>query len=136
MKHAPRRTLSGRNIFAVLAGAAQFGLASPDVAAAEPMTVTIERPLRDPWVPPELRKAQAAAPTEGRALRAQVERKLKEAFDAADAGHTGSLTRQQANAAGLGFVAGHFEQIDRQRTGRVRFDDVKRYLIEQGAQLD
>jgi hypothetical protein len=46
------------------------------------------------------------------------------------------LTRQQANAAGLGFVARHFDQIDRQKAGAVRFEDVKRFLIERGAQLD
>ena len=66
-------------------------------------------------------------------LRAQVERKLKKAFDAADVSHTGSLTRQQANAAGLGLVARHFDQIDRQNVGAARFVNVKRFLIERGA---
>ena len=135
MKHSSRRAPYGLRILAALALAAQLAPA-PDAAAAEPIAVTTERPLRDPWVPPELRKPPAAAPTEGPALRAQVERKLKAAFDAADRSHTGSLTREQASAAGLGFVAGHFEQIDRQRAGAVRFEDVKRYLIEQGARLD
>lgn len=135
-KHSSRRATHELAILAALAIAAQLAAASQDVGAAEPMAVTIERPLRDPWVPPELRKAPAAAPTEGPALRAQVERKLKAAFDAADRSRSGSLTREQANAAGLGFVAKHFEQIDRQRAGAVRFEDVKRYLIEQGARLD
>ncbi len=131
-----RRTLSSSRLLAVLMGAATCVLMPPDAIAAEPMSVRNEQPLRDPWVPPESRKPSTAAPTEGAALRAQVERKLKKAFDAADANHTGALTRQQANAAGLGFVARHFDRIDRQKTGAVRFDDVKRYLIEQGAQLD
>jgi len=46
------------------------------------------------------------------------------------------VTRQQANAAGLGFVARHFDEIDRQGSGTVRFDDVRRYLVERGAKLD
>jgi hypothetical protein len=110
--------------------------ASLDVLAAEPVTVQSTQPLRDPWVPPESRKPSSAAPTEGAALRAQVEQKLKQAFDAADVDRTGSLTRQQANAAGLGFVAKHFDEIDRQKTGAVRFQDVKRFLVARGAQLD
>ena len=92
--------------------------------------------MRDPWVPPEARKRSQAAPLEGAALRAEVERKLKRAFDDADVGRTGSVTRQQADAAGLGFVARHFDEIDRQGRGAVRFDDVRRYLVERGARLD
>jgi len=46
------------------------------------------------------------------------------------------LTQKQASAAGLGFVARHFDQIDHQKTGKVPFGDVKRYLVERGAQLD
>jgi hypothetical protein len=131
-----RRLLSGSQSLALLIGAAQCLLAPAGVFAAEPMAVKSEQPLRDPWVPPESRKPSTATPAEGAALRAQVERKLKKAFDAADVSHSGSLTRQQANAAGLGFVARHFDQIDRQKVGAVRFEDVKRYLIERGAQLD
>jgi hypothetical protein len=118
------------------AGAAPLVLAPLDSVAAEPVLVQSAQPLRDPWVPPESRKASTAPPTEGAALRVQVEHKLKQAFDAADVSHTGSLTRQQANAAGLGFVAKHFDEIDRQKTGAVRFDDVKRFLVARGAQLD
>jgi hypothetical protein len=95
------------------------------------MSVTSQQPLRDPWVP--ARAIDAAPPTEGAALRSQVQRKLRQAFDAADVSHSGSLTRQQANAGGLGFVARHFDEIDRQKSGAVRFEDVKRYMVERGA---
>ena len=111
-------------------------LAPPAAVAAEPIAARAEQPMRDPWVPPEARKRSQAAPTEGAALRAEVERKLKRAFDDADVGRTGSVTRQQADAAGLGFVARHFDEIDRQGRGAVRFDDVRRYLVERGARLD
>jgi hypothetical protein len=107
----------------------------PARAATSP-PATIETPLRDPWVPPDLRKAPAALSPQGAALRARVERKLKTQFDAADVTGSGSLTREQARAAGLGYVARHFDEIDRQRAGAVSFDDVKRFLRTRGAQLD
>jgi len=93
-------------------------------------------PMLDPWVPPEARRPSAAPPTQGAALRAQVERKLKQSFDAADVNRSGTLTREQARAGGLGFVVNHFDAIDRQRTGAVSFDDVKRYLKERGGNLN
>ncbi len=122
--HAPR--------VAPLAAAAWTALAlavawSP-VIAADPPPAAIETPLRDPWVPPESRVAPTTPPTRGAELRAQVDRKLAAAFDSADVAHTGTLTRAQAQAAGLGFVARHFDEIDTQRSGVVRFDDVRRYL--------
>ena len=119
-----------------LAAGILWATAPSYVLAADPMSVTSQQPLRDPWVPPDARKPSTAPPTEGAALRAQVERKLRQAFDAADVNHSGSLTRQQANAGGLGFVARHFDEIDRQKSGAVRFDDVKRYMVERGAKLE
>jgi hypothetical protein len=93
-------------------------------------------PMLDPWVPPYARRPSTAPPTQGAALREQVERKLKQGFDAADTARTGTLTREQASAAGLGYVARHFDEIDRGRTGAVRFEDVKRFMRERGAQLN
>lgn len=116
--------------------AAQLTLGTSAALAAEPMAATMEQPLRDPWVPPEARQPSTTRPTEGAALRAQVEQKLKRDFDAADLSHSGSLTRQQAAAAGLGYIAQHFDEIDRQKAGAVRFDEVKRYLVEHGAALN
>ncbi len=125
-----------RRLACVALGAAQLAFGAVDVLAAEPISATMEQPLRDPWVPPDARKPSATAPTEGAALRAQVERKLKQDFDAADLSHAGALTRQQAASAGMGFIAQHFDEIDRQKAGAVRFDDVKRYLVEHGAALN
>ncbi|MDC8746766.1 hypothetical protein NY751_11925 [Xanthomonas campestris] len=42
--------------------------------------------------------------------------------------HGDALTKQQAQARGLGFVATHFEQIDRSGSGRVTLQDVEAYL--------
>ncbi|MEP7062042.1 MAG: EF-hand domain-containing protein [Betaproteobacteria bacterium] len=102
--------------------------ACPVALAADPAPAVIETPLRDPWVPPQSRSAPAASQTRGAELRAQVDRKLAAAFDAADVAHAGTLTREQARAAGLGFVVRHFDDIDTQRTGIVRFDDLRRFL--------
>jgi hypothetical protein len=111
-------------------------LPMPAAWAADPAPAAAPGPLPDPWVPPDARKPPASAPTQGAALREQVERKLRQRFDAADVNGTGAITRAQASAAGLGFVVQHFNEIDAQRTGFVRFEDVKRYLRGHGAQLN
>lgn len=95
----------------------------------------MQTPLRGLWVPDSLRRAPPAPATQGEALRAQVERKLREEFDAAPGKRAGELTRDEARAAGLGYVARNFDAIDARRAGAVRFEDVKRFLREQGAQL-
>jgi len=96
---------------------------------------TMETPMLDPWVPPTLRKAAPRPPAGGEALRAEVERKLRADFDAADVERAGTLTREQARAAGLGYIVKSFDRIDAAGTGRVAFDDVKRYLRSNGAHL-
>ena len=105
-------------------------------ALAQSPPATMETPLRDPWVSPDLRKPAPTPAPQGAALRAQVERKVKVGFDAADVNRSGTLTREQARAAGLGYVAKHFDEIDQKRAGAVSFDDVKRFLRSRGAQLD
>jgi len=112
----------------LFAAAAQAQNSAPEPQFQGPL-------LRDPWVPEHARKASSAPPTEGAALRAQVEAKLRAAFDAADTKRRGTLTRDEAKAAGLGYVAEHFERIDTRKSGRVSFDDVKRYLRARGAAL-
>jgi hypothetical protein len=93
-------------------------------------------PLRDPWVPPGVREqAQSpqAAELQGPALRAQVERKLRASFAAADTEHRGSITLEQAHTAHLGFVEENFTAMDETHSGRVTFDDVARFLHARGA---
>jgi hypothetical protein len=102
---------------------------SVDVGAA------IQTDARDPWVPPELRSVKPAPVTHGAALQAQVERKLRESFDAADVARAGALTREQAQAAGLGVVAKNFDRIDTAKSGKVTFEDLKKYLRARGAKL-
>ncbi|MPV58000.1 hypothetical protein CFB46_06890 [Burkholderia sp. HI2761] len=84
--------------------------------------------LGDPYVPPAARHVTAGTQTTGAALHAQVVRKLARQFSAADTQNTGSITESQARAAGLGYVANHFRQIDAGGSGRVSFADVQRYM--------
>lgn len=104
--------------------------------AAAVERAVMERAMCDPCAPAVRPKASASAlpATEGAALRAQVESKLRGPFDAAAT--DGWLTREQAAAAGLGFIARHFEAIDAERRGAIRFEHYKRFLKERGAALD
>ncbi len=99
--------------------------AAPDRAA--------QAQLGDPYVPPAARKPTAGTQTTGAALHAQVVDKLARQFAAADTRNTGSVTEAQARAAGLGYVANNFKQIDTNRSGRVSFGDVQRYMQTQSA---
>jgi hypothetical protein len=120
-----------RYLLSMILAILPLGAAAQDAA--------LQTPLRDPWVPPAVRKAApqtpSAPPTHGAALQAQVEAKLKAGFDAADVEKSGTISREQARAAGLGYIANNFAAIDASRTGRVSFDDVKRYLRRNGAAL-
>lgn len=90
----------------------------------------------DPCLPPAMKKAAIPkrTATEGPALRAEVEQRLRAPFDAA--AREGVLTREQAAGAGLGFIARNFDAIDRRGRGAIRFEDYKAFLKERGAALD
>ena len=98
------------------------------ILAALALPAAAQELLRDPWVPPQTKRSEGYVETRGEQLRAQVERRLRDSFDAADRAKSGGLTREQARAAGLGYIADNFEAIDRNRAGVVSFEDVKRYL--------
>jgi hypothetical protein len=93
--------------------------------------------LRDPWVPPAVRKSatRSAPAASGAALKMQVVDKLRASFARADVEGVGTITREQARSAGLGLVAARFDAIDTADRGRIGFDDFLRYLRAQGADL-
>ena len=82
----------------------------------------------DPVLPAFARKAPLHASPSGAALDAVVEAKLRATFDGADTARSGTLTRDQAQRAGWGWVVAEFDRIDTRRTGRVSFDDILRHL--------
>ncbi|WP_394779908.1 EF-hand domain-containing protein [Undibacterium sp.] len=93
-----------------------------------PQPVMLQPPHADPYVPPEKRIAPTQAPASGAALQEQAMQKLKKQFDAADARRTGTLTAEQARAAGMGYVAKNFAQIDARNNGKVSFEQVRQYM--------
>ncbi|KWF11124.1 EF-hand domain-containing protein [Burkholderia pseudomultivorans] len=118
-----------------LAGAAAAFSASAFAQASDAAAPARARQaqLGDPYVPPAARRPTAGTQTTGAALHAQVVRKLARQFGAADTQNTGSITEAQARAAGLGYVANHFRQIDASGSGRVSFSDVQRYMQARSA---
>jgi hypothetical protein len=87
--------------------------------------------VEGPFFPAARPAAPAAAASTGDTLKAQAMSRLKSNFDAADVAKTGTLTQQQAQKSGLGYVANNFGKIDVNKSGKVTFDDVKHYLQSQ-----
>ena len=90
----------------------------------------------DPCLPPAMKNAPIPkrAATDGTALKSEVEQRLRAPFDAA--AREGLLTREQAAAAGLGFIVQNFDAIDRGGRGAIRFEDYKVFLKGRGAALN
>ncbi|RZU02094.1 EF-hand domain-containing protein [Rivibacter subsaxonicus] len=131
----PRRAAARR----LLAFGLALGLGGPVVAAERPELppALFENAQRGPWVPPASlpRGGALPEPTRGAALQAQAEARLRADFEAAAAAHGGRLTRAQAEAAGLGYVAREFERIDRRGAGSVRFEDLRQFARQRAAEM-
>ncbi|PRG39764.1 EF-hand domain-containing protein [Burkholderia multivorans] len=127
-----------KRLIVIAAALAAAGVALSAVAFAQASDAaaparTRQAQLGDPYVPPAARRPTAGTQTTGAAPHAQVVRKLARQFSAADTQNTGSITEAQARAAGLGYVANHFRQIDASGSGRVSFTDVQRYMQTRSA---
>lgn len=107
-------------------------VAAMSAASAWPQGAVVEREMIEPWVPPAVAREAQALPKakRGAELGAEVERRLRADFEAA--APAGTLTRDQARAAGLGFITNHFDAIDRRGTGVVRFEDYRAFLKSRG----
>ena len=96
-------------------------------------------PFLDPGRPPVAARQAAQAESRvhpasvGTSLDSEATAHLRASFDAADTAHRGTLSREQAQAGGFGWIANHFDAIDTRHAGRVSFDDVKRYLDARSA---
>lgn len=107
-------------VLAAMAGAGPVSAQGAQDAAPLPRSV--------PYVPKAQRIPSHEAPASGADLKDQALAKLRQRFDEADADRSGSLTRQEAAAAGLGYVEANFEDIDRARKGAVTFAEVREFL--------
>lgn len=114
----------------VFALCATAGAAQASEAVAAPAGIA-KHGVDGPFFPAARPAAPAAQASTGAALQAQAMSRLKSNFDAADVAKTGTLTQQQAQKSRLGYVANNFSKIDVNNTGKVSFDDVKRYLQSQ-----
>ena len=113
---------------ALLAAGATGAASAADTPATPAAATSPLPPHPGPYLPPDKRQPTPEAPASGAALRAQAMQKLKQRFDAADLDASGSLTREEARKAGLGFVVKNFDRIDASHRGAVSFDDLKIYL--------
>jgi len=88
----------------------------------------------DPCVPQRLRHAPATPAASGAALQQQAVAKLRQRFSEADLDANGALTRDEARKAGLGWVVNHFAEIDSAGSGKVTFEDMRRYMAKRRKQ--
>lgn len=88
--------------------------------------------LHGPVVPPHLRAQAPAQPpaASGAALQGQALQKLRQRFNQADLDANGKLTEEEAKSSGLGFIVANFAEIDSAGSGKVSFDDVKKFLAQ------
>ena len=125
-------------LLAILPGAALAQAAASNAQAASAVSAapaTPATPLFDPYVPPAKRLPSSQPPASGAALHEQALRKLQRQFEAATPPQSSTLTKEEARQAGLGYIADHFEQIDRQGHGKVSFEEVKQYMKQRGANI-
>lgn len=117
--------------FAMLAAAvacrcAQAQAPQPDVAAPAMMSAPMHP---DPYIPPAMRKPPRDGAS-GPVLQYQAMQKLKKRFEEADLDGSGSLSREEARKAGLGFIEKNFDHIDTAQRGVVNFEDLKAFILQ------
>ena len=82
-----------------------------------------------------MQKAQGAGTAHDGSDLAQVDRYSRALYDAAPASQPAISKARKLVPRGSVAIAGRFDMIDTARRGWVSFDDVKRYMREQGATL-
>jgi hypothetical protein len=115
-------------MLAILLSAASAGAQAPQPETAPALMAVPARP--DPYDQRTLRRPPRDASSGPVLLRYQAMQKLKKRFEDADVDHSGSLTRDEARKAGLGFVDKNFDHIDSTQRGAVSFDDINAYLLQ------
>lgn len=87
-------------------------------------------PAQGPSLPPDLRsQGPSSAPaTSGEALHKEALQKLRRRFEEAELDGDGKLSLDEAQRGGLGFIAGNFAEIDTAKSGKVSFEDVRKFM--------
>lgn len=117
-------------MLAATAAVSHAGAQAPATEAAAPPAVRSAPAYPEPYLPPALRKPLRDYSSGPVLLRYQAMQKLKKRFDDADQDGNGTLSRDEARKAGLGFVDKNFDHIDTAQRGNISFDDLKTYLIQ------
>jgi hypothetical protein len=113
-----------------LAAASIAHAQTPQPEAAVPPVARSTPAYPDPYVPQALRQPLRDPSSGPILLRYQAMQKLKKRFDDADLDGSGTLSRDEARKAGLGFIDKNFDHIDSAQRGAVNFEDLKAWLIQ------
>ncbi|WP_133645340.1 EF-hand domain-containing protein [Paraburkholderia flava] len=97
---------------------------APISASIDAHMVRVGDMLRPPPSPP----TNDTPELRGQALHQHVLDQMQQRFDAAADPSTHLLTQQAAKDHGMGFIADHFQQIDRTGSGYISFDDFRHFL--------
>lgn len=82
-----------------------------------------------PFFPKASAVPASASATTGAQLQQQAQSRLAASLGANGALRNGAaLTKAQAQASGLGYVAQHFDEIDTARTGKVTLKQVQQFI--------
>lgn len=77
-------------------------------------------------------RAASATPSTGAALQREAQNRLATSLRANKAfSNDAAITKAQAQASGLGYVALHFQEIDTAQSGKVTLKQVQQYLQQQ-----
>lgn len=113
-------------------------LASAAHAATLQSVAPVQLPHRGsgvdgPYFPSK--RVTAVMPSTGSELQKQAQARLDARLGANTVLSNGAaITKSQAQANGLGYIANHFNEIDTSHSGRVTISDVKQYLKQRQRQ--
>lgn len=105
---------------AVPAQAGNYGNSAPSGRAASEVILKVDDTTGTPPTGKPLK-------LDAKVVQDAVNQQLKTHFDRA-AGPSGQLTADAAKAAGWGFIADHFQEIDRDNKGYVSYSDVSAFM--------
>ena len=109
---------------AVAQVAMQVAKAAPISGSIDGQMIRVGDMLRPPPSPP----SNDTPELRGQALHQHVLDQMKQRFDVAADPSTHLLTQQAAKDHGMGFIADHFQQIDRNGSGYISFEDFRNFL--------
>ncbi|CAM2164075.1 EF-hand domain-containing protein [Paraburkholderia sacchari] len=134
------RRLAPLVVLAVAAGSTQAAAQTTTGATATDGTTQAVAPVKlpqgghgvdGPFFPAN--RPMPVTPSTGTQLQNEAQKRIEARLGANSVLSNGaSITKEQAQSNGLGYIAQHFDQIDAAHTGRVSMSDVRQYLQQKG----